>query len=64
VLDVFHQEPPDPDHPFWDHPNISMTPHMASLTVPQSAARYMADNIRRVEGGKMPLNLIDLAKGY
>jgi len=64
VLDVFHQEPPDPDHPFWTHPRVSMTPHMASLTVPQSAARYMAQNIRRVEGGESPLNLIDLSKGY
>ena len=64
VLDVFHQEPPNPDHPFWTHPNVSMTPHMASLTMPQSAARYMADNIRRVERGEVPLNLIDLAKGY
>ena len=64
VLDVFHFEPPEPDHPFWNHPKVSMTPHMASLTVPQSAARYMADNIRRVERGEAPLNLIDLTKGY
>lgn len=64
VLDVFHQEPLPRDHPFWAHPNITMTPHIASLTVPQSAARYMAENIRRVERGEEPLNLIDLAKGY
>ncbi len=64
VLDVFHSEPPDPSHPFWAHPKVTMTPHMASLTVPQSAARYMADNIRRVERGEAPLNLIDLSKGY
>ena len=64
VLDVFHTEPLAGDHPFWDHPKITMTPHMASLTVPQSAARYMADNIRRVEQGEKPLNLIDLSKGY
>jgi len=64
VLDVFHEEPPKPDHPFWDHPNVTMTPHMASLTVPSSAAIYIADNIRRVERGELPLNLIDLDKGY
>jgi glyoxylate/hydroxypyruvate reductase len=64
VLDVFHTEPPNQDHPFWEHPQIDMTPHMASLTVPQSAARYIADNIRRVERGEDPLNLIDLSKGY
>jgi len=64
VLDVFHTEPPDMDHRFWSHPKVVMTPHMASLTVPQSAARYMAENIRRVERGDPPLNLIDLNKGY
>jgi len=64
VLDVFHHEPPDRTHPFWTHPKVTMTPHMASLTVPQSAARYMADNIRRVERGQPPLNVIDLNKGY
>jgi glyoxylate/hydroxypyruvate reductase A len=64
VLDVFHQEPLPKNHSYWTHPKVTMTPHMASLTVPQSAARYMADNIRRVERGEDPLNLIDLSKGY
>lgn len=64
VLDVFHEEPPARDHPFRTHPKVTMTPHMASLTVPRSAARYMAENIRRVERGEAALNLIDLDKGY
>ena len=64
VLDVFHTEPLHPDHPFWSHPKITVTPHMASLTVAHSAADYVAENIRRVERGENPLNMVDFSKGY
>lgn len=33
VLDVFHEEPPSPDHPLVDHPNVLATPHLAGATV-------------------------------
>ncbi len=29
ILDVFHQEPLPEDHPFYHHPNILVTPHIA-----------------------------------
>lgn len=64
VLDVFHTEPLPASHPFWEHPKITVTPHIAALTFPHSGARYVADNIRRIERGETPLNLIDLKKGY
>lgn len=64
TLDVFHDEPPPADHPFWAHPKITMTPHMASLTVAHSAAAYVAENIRRVERGELPLNTVDFEIGY
>jgi len=64
VLDVFHQEPLPVDHLFWDHPKITVTPHIAALTFPHSGAEYVAGNIRRIERGETPLNLIDLKKGY
>jgi len=64
TLDVFSEEPLPKDHPFWSHPKLVMTPHMASLTVPSSAAAYIADNIRRVERGEAPLNVIDPEAGY
>ena len=64
VLDVFHTEPLPSDHPFWSHPKITVTPHMASLTVAHSAADYVAENIRRVERGELPLNTIDFSVGY
>lgn len=64
TLDVFHEEPLPKDHPYWDHPNVAVTPHIASLTVPHSAAEFIAENIRLIEAGHPPLNVIDREKGY
>ena len=63
-LDVFNTEPLPPGHPYWTHPKVRMTPHTASLTGAQSAAEYVAENIRRVERGEAPLNVVDLTAGY
>lgn len=64
ALDVFQTEPLPPEHPFWDHPKITMTPHVASLTNPVTAARIIADNIARCESGEAPDNVVDFSRGY
>lgn len=64
TLDVFHTEPLPTDHPYWAHPKVTITPHMASLTVPSSAADWMAENVNLIEAGKPPLNIVDIKKGY
>jgi len=64
VLDVFHAEPLPPEHPFWKHPKIKVTPHVASLTVPETAAKSVAANIRRMRKGEPPEPIVDPAKGY
>ena len=64
VLDVFHAEPLPADHPFWTHPRIDVTPHVASLTVPESAAKAVAANIRRMRAGEPPEPIVDPARGY
>ena len=64
VLDVFQTEPLPADHWFWSHPKVTVTPHVAALTSPRSGAEYVAGNIRRIERGEAPVNLIDLARGY
>jgi len=64
VLDVFHKEPLADDHAFWGHPKVTVTPHMASLTVPSSASEFIAENVRLIEQGKAPLNTVDLDRGY
>lgn len=64
TLDVFAIEPLPADSRFWVHPRVVVTPHVASLTDAASAARRMADSIRRVRQGLPPHDLVDLARGY
>lgn len=64
VLDVFHTEPLPENHPFWMHPKIKITPHIASLTVPETAALVVADNIRRIRSGQLPKPIVDPEVGY
>ena len=64
TLDVFREEPLPPDHPFWADPKITVTPHIASITRPRTAARVIAENIRRGEAGEPFLNLVDRTAGY
>ncbi len=64
TLDVFRTEPLPQDHPFWTHPQITVTPHIAADTRPHSAARVLVENIRRSEAGAPLLHLVDRALGY
>jgi glyoxylate/hydroxypyruvate reductase A len=64
TLDVFRIEPLPGDHPFWSHPRVTVTPHIAADTRPASAARVIAENIRRGEAGEPFLHLVDRARGY
>ncbi|MDP6351461.1 MAG: glyoxylate/hydroxypyruvate reductase A [Alphaproteobacteria bacterium] len=63
-LDVFRTEPLPADHRFWSHPAITMTPHVAGLTVPETAAAQVIENLERVRRGEPPRNRVDLAAGY
>lgn len=64
TLDVCRQEPLPPEHRFWRHPRVILTPHVASLTIPETAAREVCDNIRRFRSGEPLKNLVDLDRGY
>lgn len=64
TLDVFRTEPLPPDHPYWAHPRVTVTPHIASETRPASAARVIAENVRRGEAGEPFLHLVDRDAGY
>jgi glyoxylate/hydroxypyruvate reductase A len=64
VLDVFRTEPLAPEHPFWDHPRIIVTPHIAAETNPPTAAAIIREAINRFEAGLPVDNLVDLAQGY
>jgi glyoxylate/hydroxypyruvate reductase len=64
MIDVLREEPPRADHPFWGHPRILLTPHVASMTQPATAVPVLLDNIRRYERGEPLLNVVDRARGY
>ena len=63
-LDVFETEPLHPDHPFWGHPRIVVTPHVSSLSNPRSAIPQIVDNIRRARDGRPLLNRVDPQAQY
>ena len=64
TLDVFRVEPLPRDHPYWAHPKVTVTPHIASETRPETAAQVIAENIRRGEAGEPFLHLVDRSLGY
>jgi glyoxylate/hydroxypyruvate reductase A len=64
ILDVCEPEPLPPRHPFWTHPRILLTPHIASMTQPETAASVLLENIRRHRRGEPLRDVIDRGKGY
>jgi len=64
TLDVFTVEPLPKDHVFWGMDNVLITPHLASITVPEAAAREVAESIRLIRQGLPPLHRIDPRRGY
>ncbi|MDV4145105.1 2-hydroxyacid dehydrogenase [Shimia sp. FJ5] len=64
TLDVFRTEPLPSDHPYWAHPKVTVTPHIASETRPGTASEVIAENIRRGEAGEPFLHLVNREAGY
>lgn len=64
TLDVFRTEPLPADHPFWDHPRITVTPHSGGDPFPDIAARTVAENILRFRRGEPLPHLFDRTAGY
>ena len=64
TLDVFRIEPLPQDHSFWAHPNVTVTPHIASETRTWTASQCVAENVRRGEAGEPFLHLVDRSVGY
>ncbi len=64
TLDVFRTEPLPKEDPFWGHPSVTVTPHIASTTRPETAAEVIAENIACSEAGKPFRFLVDRGRGY
>lgn len=63
-LDVFDPEPLPAEHPFWSHPKIDITPHVASITDPYVLASQVIDNYHRLMNNKPLQHVISREKGY
>ncbi|MEJ1221938.1 2-hydroxyacid dehydrogenase [Sediminicola sp. 1XM1-17] len=63
-LDVFSQEPLPEEHPFWNHPNIHITPHIASVSSPSSIVPQLLENYHRLMNNTALINVVSASKGY
>jgi phosphoglycerate dehydrogenase-like enzyme len=66
ALDVFTREPLDDASPYWDLPNVIVTPHIAGAMEDYwtPLVKLFAENLRRFERGESLLNVVDKAAGY
>lgn len=64
TLDAFTQEPLPQDHPFWHHPRIIVTPHIATRTGPTVVVTQLLANLARIDAGAPLTGAIDRQRGY
>ena len=64
TLDVFATEPLPPDHPFWENPQITITPHVCGPLVPEDVVPHFLANYAAFSSGAPLANVIDLDRQY
>lgn len=64
TIDTFSEEPLPHDHYFWSIPNVTITPHVASVVVPESCMEQITDAIRSIKEGRLPKNIVDPKEWY
>lgn len=64
TLDVFRNEPLPAPHPFWDEPRITMTPHIAALTMRRDSVVQIAAKVRALARGEAVADMVDRHQGY
>jgi len=64
ALDVFSHEPLPASHPFWAHPRIRVTPHVAGVTLMRSTVRQIAGKIRAMARGEAISGIVDRTRQY
>ncbi|MDI1244399.1 MAG: glyoxylate/hydroxypyruvate reductase A [Rhodoferax sp.] len=63
-IDVFSVEPLPMSHPFWSHPLLRLTPHVASISDPNQSSKTVIENIHRAMRGEVLKHAIDRTVGY
>ncbi|WP_061147858.1 2-hydroxyacid dehydrogenase [Caballeronia arvi] len=64
ILDVANTEPLPEDHPFWTHPKVVLTPHVASVTDAEGGAEFVVANLRRHLANETLTGVVDVSRGY
>jgi glyoxylate/hydroxypyruvate reductase A len=64
TLDVFRTEPLPPEHGFWKHPKITVTPHTSARTLREESIAQIAGKILALERGEPIAGLVDPVRGY
>ncbi|MDB6001996.1 MAG: glyoxylate/hydroxypyruvate reductase [Rhizobacter sp.] len=64
AFDVFETEPLPPDSPWWRHPRMAVTPHVAAQPSVEAAVRQFIDNLERLRQGQPLLHTVDRSTGY
>lgn len=64
TLDVFRNEPLPAQHPFWQEPRITITPHISALTLRRESVQQIAEKIRHIEDGNLVDGIVDRNLGY
>jgi len=64
VLDVFREEPLPSSHPFWQMPQVTLTPHVSARTLREATIVQIAEKIVALEDGRTISGVIDIQRGY
>jgi glyoxylate/hydroxypyruvate reductase A len=64
LLDVFAEEPLPAQHPFWNHPSVLITPHIAADTIPEESVKQITENIQILASGLPVPGMVDKQRGY
>ena len=64
ALDVFCEEPLPKNHPFWNEEKISIWPHVAAQTNPETVIEQIIESIHAIKSGQTPKNIVDPIQQY